>query len=215
MKDIILGILEAGITAKRNCVESNVDNILKAAEMLTDCVAAGGKVLLFGNGGSAADAQHLAAEFINRFQIERPPLAAIALTTDSSVLTSIANDYRFDDIFSKQISALGTKGDIAWGLSTSGNSPNVVKAVKAARKLGISTIAMTGRGGELAEYADLVLAVASDTTARVQETHISLGHILCELVERKLCPNHFQKTKKLLIKYSLHQNNFYERIHRP
>jgi D-sedoheptulose 7-phosphate isomerase len=191
MKDIILGILEAGITAKRNCVESNVDNILKAAEMLTDCVAAGGKVLLFGNGGSAADAQHLAAEFINRFQIERPPLAAIALTTDSSVLTSIANDYRFDDIFSKQISALGTKGDIAWGLSTSGNSPNVVKAVKAARKLGISTIAMTGRGGELAEYADLVLAVASDTTARVQETHISLGHILCELVERKLYPDKF------------------------
>ena len=194
MKDVILGILEAGITAKRNCVESNVDTIIKAAEMLADCVETGGKVLLFGNGGSAADAQHLAAEFINRFQIERPPLAAIALTTDTSVLTSIANDYRFDDIFYKQIRALGKKGDIAWGLSTSGNSPNVVKAVKAARKLGISTIAMTGRGGELAECADLVLAVESDATARVQETHISLGHILCELVERKLYPNHFQKT---------------------
>ena len=191
MKDIILGILEAGITAKRNCVESSMDNIIKAAEMLAECLAADGKVLLFGNGGSAADAQHLAAEFINRFQIERPPLAAIALTTDTSVLTSIANDYMFDQIFSKQVMALGKKGDIAWGLSTSGNSPNVVKAVKAARRLGIYTIAMTGRGGELAECADLVLAVESETTARVQEAHLTLGHILCELVERKLYPEQF------------------------
>ena len=149
--------------------------------------------MLFGNGGSAADAQHLAAEFVNRFQIERPPLAAIALTTDTSILTSIANDYRFDDIFSKQIKALGKKGDIAWGLSTSGNSPNVVKAVQSARKLGMTTIGMTGRGGELAECADLVLAVASDTTARVQESHITLGHILCELLERKLYPKEYSE----------------------
>jgi len=191
MKDVILSILEAGITAKRSCVESNVDNIIKAADMFTACLAAGGKVLIFGNGGSAADAQHLAAEFINRFQIERPPLAAIALTTDTSVLTSIGNDYHFDDIFSKQIEALGKKKDIAWGLSTSGNSPNVVKAVKIAQKMGIATIGMTGRGGELAECADLVLAVDSDNTARVQETHITLGHILCELMERKLYPDEF------------------------
>jgi len=192
MKDIILGILEDGIAVKRSCVESHLDDIIKGADMLADCVAAGGKVLLFGNGGSAADAQHLAAEFVNRFQIERPPLAAIALTTDTSILTSIANDYRFDDIFSKQIKALGKKGDIAWGLSTSGNSPNVVKAVQSARKLGMTTIGMTGRGGELAECADLVLAVASDTTARVQESHITLGHILCELLERKLYPEQFK-----------------------
>jgi D-sedoheptulose 7-phosphate isomerase len=191
MKDIILGILEDGIAVKRSCVESHLDDIIKGADMLADCVAAGGKVMLFGNGGSAADAQHLAAEFVNRFQIERPPLAAIALTTDTSILTSIANDYRFDDIFSKQIKALGKKGDIAWGLSTSGNSPNVVKAVQSARKLGMTTIGMTGRGGELAECADLVLAVASDTTARVQESHITLGHILCELLERKLYPKEF------------------------
>ena len=191
MKNVILNILEAGITAKRSCVESNVDNLIKAAGMLTACMAAGGKVLIFGNGGSAADAQHLAAEFINRFQIERPPLAAIALTTDTSVLTSIGNDYHFDDIFSKQIKALGKKGDIAWGLSTSGNSPNVVKAVKTAQKIGISTIGMTGRGGELAKCADLVFAVVSDTTARIQETHITLGHILCELLERKLYPEEF------------------------
>lgn len=191
MKNVILNILEAGITAKRSCVESNLDNLITAADMLTACMAAGGKVLIFGNGGSAADAQHLAAEFINRFQIERPPLAAIALTTDTSVLTSIGNDYHFDDIFSKQITALGKKGDIAWGLSTSGNSPNVVKAVKTAQKIGISTIGMTGRGGELAKCADLVFAVDSDTTARVQETHITLGHILCELLERKLYPEEF------------------------
>ena len=191
MKKVILNILEAGITAKRSCVESNLDNLIKAADMLTACMAAGGKVLIFGNGGSAADAQHLAAEFINRFQIERPPLAAIALTTDTSVLTSIGNDYHFDDIFSKQIKSLGKKGDIAWGLSTSGNSPNVVKAVKTAQKIGISTIGMTGRGGELAKCADLVIAVDSNTTARVQETHITLGHILCELLERKLYPEEF------------------------
>ncbi len=191
MKNVILNILEAGITAKRSCVESNLDNLITAADMLTACMAAGGKVLIFGNGGSAADAQHLAAEFINRFQIERPPLAAIALTTDTSVLTSIGNDYHFDDIFSKQIKALGKKGDIAWGLSTSGNSPNVVKAVKTAQKIGISTIGMTGRGGELAKCADLVFAVDSDTTARIQETHITLGHILCELLERKLYPEEF------------------------
>ena len=191
MKDVILSILEAGIAAKRSCVESNVDNIIKAADMLTACLAAGGKVLIFGNGGSAADAQHLAAEFINRYQIERPPLAAIALTTDTSVLTSIGNDYHFNDIFSKQIRALGKKKDIAWGLSTSGNSPNVVRAVKTAQKMSISTIGMTGRGGELAECADLVLAVDSDNTARIQETHVTLGHILCELLERKLYPDKF------------------------
>ena len=191
MKDVILRILEAGITTKRSCVEANVGHIIKAADMLTACLTAGGKILLFGNGGSAADAQHLAAEFVNRFQIERPPLAAIALTTDTSVLTSIGNDYHFDDIFSKQIRALGKREDLAWGLSTSGNSPNVVKAVKAAQKLGMSTIGMTGHGGELAECADLVFAVASDTTARVQETHITLGHMLCELLERKLYPEQF------------------------
>jgi D-sedoheptulose 7-phosphate isomerase len=191
MKEVILGILEASIAAKRSCVESQVDKIIKAADMLAGCMTTGGKVLLFGNGGSAADAQHLAAEFVNRFQIERPPLAAIALTTDTSVLTSIGNDYHFEKIFSKQIKALGKKEDLAWGLSTSGNSPSVVRAVECARKLGMATIAMTGRGGALAQCADLVLSVASDTTARVQETHITLGHILCDLVERKLYPEEF------------------------
>ena len=192
MKDVILGILEAGITATRDCVESNVDNLIRGADMLAACLQAGGKVLIFGNGGSAADAQHLAAELVNRFQIERPPLAAIALTTDTSVLTSIGNDYHFDEIFSKQIKALAKKEDIAWGLSTSGSSPNVIKALDTARDLGVATIGMTGRGGELARRAGLVFAVASDTAARIQETHITLGHILCDLLERKLYPEQFQ-----------------------
>jgi D-sedoheptulose 7-phosphate isomerase len=191
MKDIILDILEAGIETKRHCIETNVDNIIKAADMLASCIVSGNKVLIFGNGGSAADAQHLAAEIVNRFQIERPPLAAIALTTDTSILTSIGNDYHFDEIFSKQIQALGKKGDIAWGISTSGNSPNVLKAVSAAQKIGITTIGMIGRAGKLGACADLVLSVKSDITARIQETHIMLGHILCDLLERKLYPEEF------------------------
>jgi D-sedoheptulose 7-phosphate isomerase len=191
MKDIILGILEDGIETKRRCIETNVDNIIKAVSMLASCIVSGNKILIFGNGGSAADAQHLAAEFVNRFQIERPPLAAIALTTDTSILTSIGNDYHFDEIFSKQIQALGKKGDIAWGISTSGNSANILKAVSAAQKIGITTIGMTGRAGKLGTCADLVFAVASDTTARIQETHIMLGHIVCDLLERKLYPEAF------------------------
>ncbi len=191
MKDIILEILEIAVETKRHCIETNVDKIIEAAGMLASCIASGNKILIFGNGGSAADAQHLAAEFVNRFQIERPPLAAIALTTDTSILTSIGNDYHFDDIFSKQIKALGQKGDIAWCISTSGNSPNVLKAVAAAQKIGITTIGFTGRAGKLSDCADLVFSVESDTTARIQESHIFLGHILCDLLDRKLYPQRF------------------------
>jgi D-sedoheptulose 7-phosphate isomerase len=192
MKKIILNILAASIEAKRQCIENNMDPIIRAAEMLAACFTRGNKVLIFGNGGSAADAQHLVAEFVNRFQIERPPLAAVALSTDTSILTSIGNDYHFNDIFSKQIEALGRRGDIAWGISTSGNSANVIQAIKTAQKMGIATIGMTGRSGKLASCADLVFAVASDITARIQESHISLGHILCELVDRSLYPNEFK-----------------------
>jgi D-sedoheptulose 7-phosphate isomerase len=192
LKKIILKILEDSIAAKRDCIANNLDTICRAADMLAACIKAGNKVLIFGNGGSAADAQHLAAEFVNRFQIERPPLAAIALTTDTSTITSISNDYQFADIFAKQLEALGKSGDIAWGISTSGNSANVVRAVKTARQLKMTTFGMTGRGGELAACADLVFAVASDTTARIQESHITLGHILCDLLERKLYPDEFR-----------------------
>jgi D-sedoheptulose 7-phosphate isomerase len=192
MKPIILNILEASIQTKRDCIESNLDRIIQAADVLCACLQRRGKILIFGNGGSAADAQHLAAEFVNRFQIERPPLAAVALTTDASILTSIGNDYDFNDVFAKQVTALGCREDVAWGISTSGNSANVVAGVRAARRIGMQTIAMSGRGGALAECADLVLTVASDTTARIQESHITLGHILCELVDRRLYPDEFR-----------------------
>ena len=191
MKKIILDILQDSIDVKDRFIKNNVDLIERGANILASGIVSGHKILIFGNGGSAADAQHIAAEFVNRFQIERPPLAALALTTDTSIITSIGNDYHFDEIFSKQIAALGRKDDIAVGISTSGSSKNVVKAIQAAKHIGMFTIGLTGRGGEIAACADLVFAVESDTTARIQETHITLGHILCDLVDRILFPEKF------------------------
>lgn len=191
MKETVLTILKESIDVKRISIKSNVDLIIKSADMFAKCIASGHKVLIFGNGGSAADAQHIAAEFVNRFKIERPPLAAIALTCDTSIITSIGNDYDFDEIFSKQIEALGNKDDIAMGISTSGNSKNVIKAINIAKKIGLFTIGLTGRGGKLASCADLALPVESDVTARIQETHNIIGHILCELVDRILFPEEF------------------------
>ena len=191
MKDIILKILQDSLATKEQSVKNNIDLIQRAADSLAECITSGHKIMLFGNGGSAADAQHIAAEFVNRFQVERQPLAALSLTTDTSVITSIGNDYHFDEIFSKQILALGKKDDIAVGLSTSGHSKNVIQAVEAAKSLDIFTIGLTGRGGRLADCADLVFKIDSDTTARIQETHITLAHILCDLVERILFPEKF------------------------
>jgi len=193
MKQLILDLMEESLQVKRRFVEGNIDSIIQGAEMIATCISSGHKILIFGNGGSAADAQHLAAEFVNRFRIERPPLAAVALTTDTSLLTSIGNDYQFDDIFSKQIDALGNKNDIAWGISTSGNSKNVIAAIKTAKAKALNTIGMTGRGGELAACADLVFSADSDVTPRIQEAHITLGHIVCELVDRLLYPEMFGK----------------------
>ncbi|UCF91934.1 MAG: D-sedoheptulose 7-phosphate isomerase [Desulfobacterales bacterium] len=189
MKTLVLRLLEESIQVKRRLIENHLDHIVQGADMLATCLATGHKILIFGNGGSAADAQHLAAELVNRFQIERPPLAAIALTTDTSILTSIGNDYRFDDIFAKQIAAIGKEDDVAWGISTSGNSRNVIQALRVAKTNGLFTIGMTGRGGQLATWADLVFAVDSPSTARIQEAHITLGHILCELLDRQLFPH--------------------------
>jgi D-sedoheptulose 7-phosphate isomerase len=194
VKNIILNILEDSIDVKNRFVNENLDSIIKGADMLSSCLASGHKILIFGNGGSAADAQHIAAEFVNRFQIERPPMAALALTTDTSIITSIGNDYHFDDIFSKQMMALGREDDVAIGISTSGNSKNVVNAIRAAKDIGIFTIGLAGRGGELAMCADLVFSVQSDITARIQETHIILGHIFCDLVDRTLFPEKFQES---------------------
>ena len=160
------------------------------AAAIVACLRGGRRVYTLGNGGSAADAQHIAAEFVNRFMIERPPLPAIALTTDTSVITSVGNDYDFSEIFSKQIRALGQPGDVAWGISTSGNSPNVMKGLETAKKMGLITLAFTGGdGGSIGQIADLLLNVSSNSTARVQEAHITASHAICELVDIKL----FQK----------------------
>lgn len=191
MKNIILDTLQDSITVKDQFIKGSLDLIQKCANRLVTCITSNHKILIFGNGGSAADAQHIAAEFVNRFQIERPPLAALALTTDTSIITSIGNDYHFDEIFSKQIIALGKKDDIAIGISTSGGSKNVIKAIHAAKNIGVFTIGLTGRGGELTECADFVFKVQSDTTARIQEAHIFLGHVLCDLVDRILFPEKF------------------------
>ena len=160
--------------------------IQEAALMCKEALETGHKVLFCGNGGSAADAQHLAAELVGRFVKERHSLPSIALTTDTSILTAIGNDYGYDQVFARQVQGLGQAGDVLVGISTSGNSPNVVKAVEEAKAKGLRTIAFTGQGGgRLAELCDVTLAVPSKVTARIQEMHILVGHILCELIEEK------------------------------
>jgi phosphoheptose isomerase len=161
--------------------------VLDAAAAIIDAFQRGGKLLIFGNGGSASDAQHVAADLVWRFQRERAAMAALALTTDTSVLTSIGNDYAFDRVFARQIEALGRKGDVAFAISTSGASPNVVAALDAARALGLQTIALTGRdGGAVGRLAAIHVNVPSDATARVQEVHRTLLHVICDVVERTL-----------------------------
>jgi len=192
MKRIVQATLSETIAVMEKSIPENLDRLLEAADRLATALTSGHKILIFGNGGSAADAQHIAAEFVNRFQIERPPLAAIALSTDTSILTSIGNDYSFDEIFSKQIAAIGKPHDVAWGISTSGNSKNVVLGMTAARDAGMFTLGMTGRGGQLLDLGDVTLKVQSDVTARIQETHAVYGHILCDLVDRILFPERFE-----------------------
>ena len=186
MKKLIQQSVEESIRAKKDFFAKNIEHIESCATLMSDTLKKGRKILLFGNGGSAADCQHIAAEFVNRFQIERKPLPAIALTTDTSIITSIGNDYSYDDIFFKQIQALGKKEDIAIGISTSGNSPNVIKAVQEAKEMGLAIIGFSGDKGKLKELSDFAFCVNSDTTARIQEVHILLAHILCDLTERIL-----------------------------
>ncbi|WP_295271235.1 D-sedoheptulose 7-phosphate isomerase [Veillonella sp.] len=163
-----------------------MDVIQLMAERCKEALKAGNKVLFCGNGGSAADAQHLAAELIGRFQKERRSLASIALTTDTSILTAVANDYGYDEVFARQVEGLGRSGDVLIGISTSGNSANVVKAALKARDTGMHTIAFTGEGGgKLKDICDITFAVPSKVTARIQEMHIMVGHIICELVEEE------------------------------
>ena len=176
--------------AKEAFARESSDKIIKLAGQIVETFNDGGKLLIFGNGGSAADAQHMAAEFVNRFLINRRPLPALALTTDTSILTSIGNDFSFDLIFVKQIQALGKPEDMALGISTSGTSANVVKGMAAAREIGLKTAALTGGEGtvpeDLSHSCDLILNVPSDSTPHIQETHLWVEHLLCEMVEKTI-----------------------------
>ncbi len=184
MKSAIRSIIQDSITVKQQAIDKNIDVVVKIAQASIHCLENGGTLFFFGNGGSAADSQHVAAEFIGRFQKERRALAAIALTTDTSILTCLANDYSYDVVFSRQLEALGKKGDMAFGITTSGKSPNVLKAFEAAKARGLVTVAFTGGdGGPAAVMADMSVIVPSKVTARIQESHSVIFHAICEVVE--------------------------------
>ncbi len=187
MKDHAIKAFDESAEIKRQFVRVHADRIVLVAKLMAAAFRDGRKVLLFGNGGSATDAAHMAAEFVGRYHRERAPLPAIALATDIAAITCIANDYGYDELFARQVRAHGQKGDVAIAISTSGNSPNVLKGIAVARECGLTTIAWTGgTGGKLAGLADHAFVVPSTVTARIQESHITLGHVLCELIEEQL-----------------------------
>lgn len=183
----ILDHAREGAAARERFFEDQGETIVEISRCMASSLAGGGKIVFCGNGGSAADSQHLAAEFVNRFLLERPPLPAIALTTDTSVLTAIGNDYGFDLVFLKQVQALGVEGDVLVGISTSGSSPNVIQALRAGRDKGMVTVGMTGASaGELLPLCDYILQVPSKSTPIIQECHIAAGHMLCHIVDHFL-----------------------------
>lgn len=184
MRKLIETAIKDSIQAKEVLLKSQIGAIEKAALTIIDSLKKGGKLFIFGNGGSAADSQHIAAELVGRFSMERRALPAIALTTDTSALTAIANDYGYEAVFSRQLEALASKGDVALGISTSGNSKNVIEAFKRAESLGLKRIALLGGdGGKIKEKCDISIIVSSKDTPRIQESHILIGHILCSLIE--------------------------------
>lgn len=188
MKDKIIKAFEESISVKQKfMIEKNIEKIFEVSKLIASAFNEGKKLILFGNGGSASDASHIAAEFVNRFKKERPSLPAIALNTDMAVITSIANDYDFSDIFAKQLRAIANEGDIVIAISTSGNSPNVLKAIDVAKKKRLITIAFTGsKGDKLASKTTHAFIVPSDNTPRIQEIHITIGHVICQMVEEIL-----------------------------
>jgi D-sedoheptulose 7-phosphate isomerase len=188
MKDAITQAFDESIRVKRAFLGDNIDTLVSAIDAIIACFQRGNKLLLFGNGGSAADAQHIAAEFVNRFLVDRPPLPAIALTTDTSALTSIANDDDYKEVFAKQVRALGKEGDVALAISTSGNSANVLAAIDVCKQLKITTIGLTGgSGGAMIGKVDFLLRVSEGRNSpRIQETHILVGHVICDIVDQKL-----------------------------
>ncbi len=187
MQSTIKTIFEDSISVKKAFVKEYAGLIEEVSRLIATVLNEGGKILLFGNGGSACDASHIAAEFVNRFKKERPGLPAIALNTDMAIITAISNDYDFSEIFVRQIKTIGNRGDIAIAISTSGSSKNILKAVVAAKKKGLKTIALTGaKGQKLAAQCDYAFIVPSQDTPRIQETHITLGHAICQLIEDAL-----------------------------
>ena len=187
MKDRTIQAFDESADVKRRFVRDHAERIVQVAHLIAGAFRDGRKVLLFGNGGSATDASHLAAEFVGRYHRDRKPLPAIALGTDMAAITCIANDYAYEEIFARQIRAHGQKGDVAIAISTSGNSPNVLKGVEVARTGGLATIGWTGHaGGKLAPLVEYPFIVPSAVTARIQECHMTLGHVLCELIEEDL-----------------------------
>ena len=187
MKSKIETIIKSSIDTKQELLASEVANIKNAIKSIQECIEKGGKLLIFGNGGSAADSQHIAAEFVGRFNLERKAMPALALTTNTSTLTALSNDYGYEITFKRQIESLGKKGDVALAISTSGNAKNVIEAVKTASEKGITTIALTGKdGGKLSPLCDISITVNSQNTARIQETHILIGHIIAEIIEANL-----------------------------
>lgn len=187
---IISDHASAGARLRETFFKKEAQHIAATAKVMAIALAKGSKIMFCGNGGSAADAQHLAAELVNRFVIERPPLAGIALTTDTSALTAIGNDYSFDEIFSKQVQALGLPGDILVAISTSGNSQSILEALKTAKEKGIVTVGLSGRkGGKMPPFCDHLLNVEAENTAQIQEIHITIGHLLCQLIDYYLFEN--------------------------
>ena len=187
MKQLVLNAFADSASVKQQFAREHADRIVQVVKLIATAFREGHKVLLFGNGGSATDAAHIAAEFVGRYHRERAPLPAIALATDIAAITCIANYYGYEELFARQIRAHGQKGDVAIAISTSGNSPNVLKGVAVARECGMTTIAWTGgTGGKLAGLVEYPFVVPSTITARIQESHITLGHVLCELVEEQL-----------------------------
>lgn len=187
MTNIISAYFHAGSVARENTLLFNMDNIIKVSRLITNTFNEGGKLLLCGNGGSAADSQHIAAEFVGRFELERTPLPVIALTTDTSILTAVGNDYGFNDIFARQVKAHGCDGDILIAISTSGSSSNVIRAIKTAKDNMLTVIGLTGKdGGEIAQLSDVFINVNSYETAIIQEVHITISHVICRLVEKMI-----------------------------
>lgn len=187
----ISGEINATLSALQTCfTEEYLDSVKQSASLLAETLKAGGKLLIMGNGGSAADAQHIAAELIGRYKIERRGLAAIALTTDSSILTAWSNDYSYETVFSRQVEALGQPGDIVWGISTSGNSKNVIRAFESAKSMGLTSLGMLGRdGGRLAAMSDIAMVVPLEATDQIQTAHLLTYHTLCAYLDSVFDPH--------------------------